>query len=126
MAPVSQFLQFLPTAAIWLIPPIICLDKGKRLIGVWGLLAPFAASVIGFAAGAVIWFSSDDVQDNGWDELGAFLGALLVGVGIWVLVVVGAIAAAVVGAIRLARPDSGWARRRYDEAKMAEARARFT
>ena len=122
----SDLLQFLPTAAIWLVPPIICLDKGKRGLGVWGLVAPFAASVVGFGVGAAIWFSSDNVQDNGWDELGAFLGALIIGVGVWTLIVAAAVIAAIVGAIRLARPDSGWARRRYDEAKMAEARARFT
>ena len=39
----TDFLQFLPTAAIWLIPPIVCLDKGKTKMGVWGLVAPFAA-----------------------------------------------------------------------------------
>lgn len=32
---------------------------------------------------------------------------------------------ALIGAIRLAKPNSSWARGRYDEAQMAEARRRF-
>lgn len=59
----------------WLLPPAVCMLKGKSIFAVFGLLF---VSAVGF-----------------------------------------------LGAIRLAKPDSYWARRYYDDAKRAKARARF-
>lgn len=50
---------------------------------------------------------------------------LLKGKLMWAVVGVYVGPVAVVGALRLAKPDSWWARRRYDEAKLARSHARY-
>jgi hypothetical protein len=52
--------------------------------------------------------------------LGSIGLSYLLGHFVWTLPII-----ALVGAIRLAKPDSEWARRFYDERQLAESRTRF-
>lgn len=124
IAIVEDLLRVLVFAMIWLVPPIICLMKGKIGLGLFSLLAPIGASLLAFGLAAGFWFVNDDIGDTDLDSLGALLIALLIGFALWAIIVAGAFVAAVFGAIRLAKPDSSWARR-YDDAKLAASRGRF-
>ncbi|MEL7158582.1 MAG: hypothetical protein AAFN30_18570, partial [Actinomycetota bacterium] len=109
----------------WLGPPIVCLLKGKVGLGLCGLLSPIAATVVaGLVAVAYVVVNENGPDATGYEDLGVLLWSAIVAVLVWVTAVGAGIGASVVGAIRLAKPSSSWARR-YDAARLDQARARF-
>lgn len=113
-------------AAAWLVPSTLCLLKGKLGFGLTGLLGPVAATLLAIVA-TVGYFAvfQNGADADGYEDLGVAILAFLLGMLVWIGVIVTSFVVSLIGAIRLAKPTSGWARR-YDPAKLARAQARFT
>jgi TPR repeat protein len=121
--------------------------SSPRRILLWGLMAVLVAGFAGFLLGpflAVEKYNDDpllNALENGFflglglSMLAAYLVAIIVsglkgkpfcaGIGIVGLLVPGISLWPIVGAIRLAKPDSIWARKYYAEAKMKLSEGRF-
>ena len=117
-------LRLVAVAFVWLAPPVVCLFKGKVGMGLLGLVGPVVASVVAFSSALVFFLVNDEGPSTGWEDLGLFVVALLVGLAMFVGLVATSLLVSTIGAIRLAKPDSVWARR-YDEDKLAASRVRF-
>lgn len=112
-------------SAAWLVPSTICLLKGKLGFGLAGLLGPVVATVLALVVGIGYFAVFENGADaDGYEDLGVLLLAFILGVLVWIGVIVISFVVSMIGAIRLAKPTSGWARR-YDPATLAKAQTRF-
>ena len=93
----------------------VCFWKGKRVLGLMGAVALPAAGLIFVLANNALAKSDGGLQDLG-TEGGAAMALMLVTA---VLAI-----PSLFGAVRLARPNSTWASKRYDEDKMNRALTR--
>ncbi len=111
--------------AAWLGPAVVCLFKGKLGLGLVGLLGPIAAAVVAVVTAIVFFAVNENGPGSGYEDLGVLLWALILGFLVLIVGVVVSLVVALVGAIRLARPGSQWARN-YDPGKLARAVARHS
>ncbi len=117
--------------ALWLhLEDVYWSDKGRKSID-----AVLIAVVVGLAllsATSPIGVDTGDVEEVGWGiasftivvHVATVIVCLLKGKVVMGLIGLPLAGIALIGAIRLAQPDSFWARRRYGEKKMARAEAR--
>ncbi len=97
---------------------MVCFWKGKRVLGLMGSVALPAA---GFT---FIMFKMADNElaksDGGLEDIGKSIFYAMA----LMLVIAGLAIPSLSGSVRLARPNSRWASKRYDEDKMNRALAR--
>ncbi len=94
----------------------VCFWKGKRVLGLMGAAALPAAGLIFILANNAVADSDGGLEDN--IAFGVFIAMALM------LVIAGLAIPSFFGAVRLARPNSRWASKRYDEDKMNRALTR--
>ncbi|MEM8923559.1 MAG: hypothetical protein AAGD35_08640 [Actinomycetota bacterium] len=123
---VGDLVVWLLITAMWLTPPVICFVKGKMGLGLIGLLGPVVATAValGVALVTFLWLDAGPDGTNEWEELGFAIYAFIAGALVWLGVVGASFVTAAIGAIRLGRPSSRWARN-YPPDKLAQAEARF-